>query len=143
ETSIYNSATAEYWGTGSSTRIYQKGNESIYLNQIPAPASFIVMSDSRAFSMTGNASSQVAGFYLCQVAKNFPNGNATNVSSFYEPHVRHSGGANYIFGDGHVKWYKPIATLIPTNMWVRDSPPLAALPADCNAVSRLGSGNPF
>ena len=143
ETNIYNSATASYWGTGASTRLYQKGNEAIYLTQIPAPADFIVMGDSRAFSWTGNASSQVAGFYLCQVAKNFPNGDATSVSSFYEPHVRHNGGANYIFADGHVKWYKPIATLVPKNRWVRDTPPLAALPANCNDVSRLGDGNPW
>ncbi|MGC8842330.1 MAG: H-X9-DG-CTERM domain-containing protein [bacterium] len=30
---------------------------------------------------------------------------------------RHQGGANYIFGDGHVKWLMPQTTLAPKNMW--------------------------
>jgi prepilin-type processing-associated H-X9-DG protein len=41
--------------------------------------------------------------------------------------LRHMGGANYVFADGHAKWYKPEATLRarqqtkPTgNMWVWD-----------------------
>jgi prepilin-type N-terminal cleavage/methylation domain-containing protein/prepilin-type processing-associated H-X9-DG protein len=139
ETKTYNSATAEYFTTGAAVSLPLKGDRAVVLAQIKNPAGFILMADSRAFSWSGNASSQVAAFYLCQVAKNFPNGNATNVSAFYEPHVRHNGGANYIFGDGHVKWYKPIATLVPTNMWVRDTPPLAALPANCNDTSAMAN----
>jgi len=143
ETRIYNSATLSYWTTGATSYPTLKGDEVVYLSQLTVPADFILMADSRAFVWDANASSQVAGFYACQVAKLYPNGNANNVAAFYEPQVRHNGGANYIFGDGHVKWYKPIATLVPTNRWVRDTPALSALPANCNDVSRLGAGNPW
>jgi prepilin-type N-terminal cleavage/methylation domain-containing protein/prepilin-type processing-associated H-X9-DG protein len=143
ETKIYRSSPVSYWTTGATSYPDLPGDEVVYLSQLPSPADFIVMGDSRAFGWKGNASSQVAGFYVCRVAMLYPNGNANNVSSFYEPHVRHNGGANYIFGDGHVKWQKPIATLIPVNRWVRDTPPLAALPSNCNDVSRLGNGNPW
>jgi prepilin-type processing-associated H-X9-DG protein len=30
---------------------------------------------------------------------------------------RHTGGANYIFFDGHAKWYKVEATVTPRNLW--------------------------
>lgn len=32
-------------------------------------------------------------------------------------HDRHSGGANYLFVDGHVKWLRWNATLQPENLW--------------------------
>ncbi|MBC7329044.1 DUF1559 domain-containing protein [bacterium] len=31
----------------------------------------------------------------------------------------HSGGKNYIFADGHVKWMKPQQTTSPINMWAQ------------------------
>lgn len=31
---------------------------------------------------------------------------------------RHMGGANYVFGDWHVKWLKPESTLAPRNLWL-------------------------
>jgi prepilin-type processing-associated H-X9-DG protein len=32
-------------------------------------------------------------------------------------HTRHNGGANYIFVDGHAKWYRIEATLVPKWLW--------------------------
>jgi prepilin-type N-terminal cleavage/methylation domain-containing protein/prepilin-type processing-associated H-X9-DG protein len=32
-------------------------------------------------------------------------------------HIRHTGGMNYIFFDGHVKWQRVEATIRPKNMW--------------------------
>jgi prepilin-type N-terminal cleavage/methylation domain-containing protein/prepilin-type processing-associated H-X9-DG protein len=35
---------------------------------------------------------------------------------------RHNGGSNFLFADGHSKWYKPEATFRPVNMWYRNAP---------------------
>ncbi len=32
----------------------------------------------------------------------------------------HSGGKNFGFLDGHVKWMKPYATLSPVNLWIKN-----------------------
>jgi len=32
---------------------------------------------------------------------------------------RHSGGSNYLFADGHAKWFRPEQTHRPINMWYR------------------------
>ncbi|MCD6218762.1 DUF1559 domain-containing protein [Candidatus Calescamantes bacterium] len=34
---------------------------------------------------------------------------------------RHSGGANYLFCDGHVEWLREENTLSPRNLWTRDA----------------------
>jgi prepilin-type processing-associated H-X9-DG protein len=34
---------------------------------------------------------------------------------------RHTGGATYIFFDGHAKWYKIEATIKPNNLWTIDA----------------------
>src|SRR5262249_5540762 len=39
--------------------------------------------------------------------------------------ARHTGGATYIFFDGHAKWYKIEATIRPNNLWTID-------PNDCS-----------
>jgi prepilin-type processing-associated H-X9-DG protein len=35
--------------------------------------------------------------------------------------VGHMGTGNFLFADGHVKAMKPLATILPTNMWRRDN----------------------
>jgi prepilin-type N-terminal cleavage/methylation domain-containing protein/prepilin-type processing-associated H-X9-DG protein len=34
--------------------------------------------------------------------------------------LRHTGGSNYTFADGHAKWYRAAATIQPENLWARE-----------------------
>lgn len=44
----------------------------------------------------------------------------------------HSGGRNWIFGDGHVKWHKAMAITSPVNMWVSWDPPRTPYDYTCD-----------
>jgi len=45
--------------------------------------------------------------------------------------VYHSGGKNWLFGDGHVKWLKPQMVTSPVNMWVSWDPPRSPYDYTC------------
>jgi prepilin-type N-terminal cleavage/methylation domain-containing protein/prepilin-type processing-associated H-X9-DG protein len=44
----------------------------------------------------------------------------------------HSGGKNWIFADGHVKWLKPQQTTSPINMWNENYSPCTPYDMTCN-----------
>jgi prepilin-type N-terminal cleavage/methylation domain-containing protein/prepilin-type processing-associated H-X9-DG protein len=46
----------------------------------------------------------------------------------------HTGFANYLFADGHVKAYRPVATLTPFNMWGQFNGNTAADGSDCGSA---------
>jgi len=135
ETYWYDSGTKTYHYSGAAANL-QNAVPPVVLAQLKTPASFIVMGDATPGVLTSNFTTNVSAYYACTVATKLAAGQPVTSTS-YTHMIRHSGGANFTFADGHTKWSTPSNTLMPTNMWVRDTPALSSLPSDCNLAGHL------
>ncbi len=109
----------------------------VALASIDYPAELIVMCEAEANPWNGDAGfgtgSFGSPFQACQAAQADAKG--STVTNLIQPYLRHSKGANYALGDGHAKFRKPAATLVPENEWLIHRPDVPSLPEDCNLVS--------
>jgi prepilin-type processing-associated H-X9-DG protein/prepilin-type N-terminal cleavage/methylation domain-containing protein len=96
--------------------VYHGTDSSLYLPMISAPADSLFISETP---------SNGAWHRLCPGKVNTAGTNHYNTPG-WTAHLditnnkgdqRHSGGINYLFFDGHVKWMRMTQTLTPKNMW--------------------------
>ena len=112
------------------------------LSDIESPAELIAMSDTLPNDW-GKDSSFGTGsfgqaFQACRAAQQAARGPINlNENRLTAPYLRHNTGGNYAFADGHAKWNHPQITMVPAVLWFKNKPALAAVPADCNAVTAL------
>jgi len=76
------------------------------LSQVYCPAEMIMIGES------SKATCRVCPHYHVQDSEHIP-----PVHHYPEDLSRHNGGANYMFFDGHAKWYRYEQTLSPHNLW--------------------------
>jgi prepilin-type N-terminal cleavage/methylation domain-containing protein/prepilin-type processing-associated H-X9-DG protein len=110
------------------------------------PAELVVMAEGQNaarnnFSLAFTISLAMAS-EICTAAKNDAAGTPQN-SRFpsAQPFGRHSGGANYCYGDGHAKFSRAANTLIPNVTLFVARPAMAALPANCAGTFPNGLSN--
>ncbi|MES2459289.1 MAG: DUF1559 domain-containing protein [Armatimonadota bacterium] len=109
---------------------------ALSMADVQAPANLIVMGDARAYAITTNFSGNTNGFQACSVGKLIEAGTpvpAVHPNYFF---IRHSGGSNYAFADGHVKWAKVRNTIVPNSSWSLNNTAFSAIPTDCNEVPK-------
>ncbi len=100
----------------------------VTMTMMEYPAELILMADAQPLGYTSNFTPSTRPFTACQAAD--PNRTPT---AAHIPYKRHSGGANYIFGDGHAKWTKVERTLVPYNQWLLSRPARTTIPfTNCN-----------
>ncbi len=123
------------WLNGPATEFNRPYNRQVRtLAAIPEPANTIAIFDvSRAGQVLPLQQSHwwwsVLNDGVAYLAWKNPNANESKADAFdYVGLLRHVGGGNYVFADGHAKWMKPEATLRarqpakPTgNMWRWDA----------------------
>ena len=90
------------------------------LGEIQSPAETVLFADNLLWN--GNVDTGMDGTNIAgKVFKYSDRNNAGRLTSgcfgggLVAP--RHNGGANFTFCDGHSKWYQPLATETPVNMW--------------------------
>ena len=107
-------------------------NAPITLAEIEAPCDLILMSDSQPLTWTSNFSASARGFQACNAVQREEAGQAqVSTTSHF---VRHNAGSVHVFADGHAKWYRPRATIIPKSLWSLKNTSFSAIPANCNDV---------
>jgi prepilin-type N-terminal cleavage/methylation domain-containing protein/prepilin-type processing-associated H-X9-DG protein len=105
---------------------------SLTLAGIDEPANLIVVTDGQPMPLNSNFSATAYGYYACYAALEIAAGTAP--SGPESPSVRHSGGSNYTFADGHVKWMHPAATITPQDLWLPKVTDFPAVPTNCNLI---------
>jgi prepilin-type N-terminal cleavage/methylation domain-containing protein/prepilin-type processing-associated H-X9-DG protein len=94
----------------------------IRLASIEAPAELIVITEAQKSPIDGNVVTSTTHAYAVQQ----PGGRRMNLQEALDPKkhlrsrvaaIRHNEGCNYIFADGHAKWYRLEATITPTFLW--------------------------
>jgi len=120
---------------------------AIALADVESPADLIVMNEVLPNVSGGDSSFGTGSFgqafqacraVLTEQASGPINPNSTvGATRLVAPYVRHQGGSNYAFADGHAKWSKPQATLVPRVKWFVNFPALADVPANCNDITPL------
>lgn len=137
-------STASSWG-GGPTDILHEGvfpkldtpnpsnglyNRTRAMADIPAPSQSLAIVE-YPFDQSASNWNQNPQVYEAVQQQMFDGGSnwwdATGIADAQKPknQPRHSGGWNYIFADGHVKWYKPTQTLAPGsdlyNQWTQNN----------------------
>ncbi len=95
-------------------------NQIFSLTSIEFSSEFIVMSEVQPAALnllpTGIRSTSTGSVFQACRSVVLPIGGLAQ-NNLTSPYVRHTGGANYAMGDGSAKNRKPIATLLPFNLW--------------------------
>ena len=91
---------------------YYASYEARHMAKIPRPAETIYCGDNDNYTRATGALYANGGLYLygCSV-----------YGSTYSNSIRHNGGGNYGFVDGHAKWFSQQALADDTKLWDADS----------------------
>lgn len=116
-------AYSGYWPR--SGTVHQGTSNVLSETEVQAPASTIFISELPNCSGFGNNTTPecASNLRVCPPEVLAPDHWVTKAQYLHTDistnngHLRHTGGVNYIFFDGHVKWYKVEATLRPSNLW--------------------------
>jgi prepilin-type N-terminal cleavage/methylation domain-containing protein/prepilin-type processing-associated H-X9-DG protein len=100
------------------------GKPWVALASLAAPAEVVLLGDINVYPPSISYGNSFYVIYLCKGYIGDPVKDAANYPYSFMPNL-HSGGATYVFADGHAKWTKKEAAVSNPNMFSRlqDYPP--------------------
>jgi prepilin-type N-terminal cleavage/methylation domain-containing protein/prepilin-type processing-associated H-X9-DG protein len=101
--------------------VYHGADSSLYDPMVEAPADSLLIGETTGgwhrICPSNNLPAGTPAATASTAHYNTPGWTSHYAVNTNNSDIRHTGGANYIFFDGHVKWLKPAQTLAPKNMW--------------------------